>query len=49
MPLPLPPQELIDTADEAGLSRGTGLIIAFGIGALSWAVIVATALLLLRH
>ncbi len=49
MSLPLPPQELLDTRNDARLSRGTGLMIAFGIGALSWAVIVATALVLLNR
>jgi|GEM_PF-1454677 hypothetical protein len=48
MPLPLPPREFLDINEEDRLPRGTGLVIAFGIGAVSWAVVVAAALLLLR-
>lgn len=31
------------------MPRGTGLAIAFGIGAVSWAIVVAAALILLRY
>lgn len=48
MPLPLPPQELFVAEEEGRLPRGAGLLIAFGLGAASWAVVVAVALLLLR-
>jgi len=49
MPLPLPPRNLLDLDDEQRLPRGTGLVIAFGIGAVSWAIVVALALILLRY
>lgn len=49
MPLRLPPKELLDTSDEPRLPRGTGLLIALGIGAVSWAIVVAAALILLRY
>ncbi|WP_163827427.1 MULTISPECIES: hypothetical protein [Pseudomonadota] len=49
MPLRLPPRELLDVSDENRLPRGTGLLIAFGIGTVSWAIVVAAALILLRY
>lgn len=49
MSLRLPPKELLETSDEPRQSRGTGLLIAFGIGALSWAIVVVAALIVLRY
>ncbi|MDQ0251067.1 hypothetical protein ACCC88_19415 [Sphingomonas sp. Sphisp140] len=48
MPLPLPPREFLDIHEEDRLPRGVGLIIAFGIGAVSWAIVVVAAIALLR-
>ncbi|MBN8813192.1 MULTISPECIES: hypothetical protein [Sphingomonas] len=49
MPLRLPPKELLDLSDEPRLPRGSGLLIALGIGAVSWTIVVAAALILLRY
>jgi len=49
MPLPLPPREFLDIHEEDRIPRGAGLMIAFGIGAVSWAIVVAAALMLLRY
>ncbi|MDG2532897.1 hypothetical protein P6144_04510 [Sphingomonas sp. HITSZ_GF] len=49
MPLPLPPRELLDLQDDTRLPRGAGMAIAFGIGLVSWAIVVAAALILLRY
>ena len=49
MPLPLPPRNLIDIGQEDRAPNGTGLLIAFGIGAVSWAIVVSAALILLRY
>jgi hypothetical protein len=48
MSLPLPPREFVDLDTDARLSRGAGIAIAFGLGVLSWAVVVVAALALLR-
>jgi hypothetical protein len=49
MPLPLPPREMMEIKDESRLPSGAGLVIAFGIGAVSWAIVVAAALILLKY
>lgn len=49
MPQPLPPRQLIDIGAEDRAPSGAGLIIAFGIGALSWAIVIGVALVLLRY
>lgn len=49
MSLRLPPKELLEPSDEPRLPRGTGPLIALGIGAVSWTIIVAGALILLRY
>ncbi|MEP9360572.1 hypothetical protein [Sphingomonas sp. KR3-1] len=49
MPLPLPPRNLLNLDDDQGLPPGMGLMIAFGIGLVSWAIVVALALVLLSR
>ncbi|NYT40053.1 hypothetical protein HZY97_04745 [Sphingomonas sp. R-74633] len=49
MPLPLPPRNLIDIGAEDRATNGTGLMIAFGIGAVSWAIVICVALVLLKY
>jgi hypothetical protein len=49
MSQPLPPRQLIDIGDEDRVPNSTGLMIAFGIGAVSWAIVIAIALVLLRY
>lgn len=44
----LPPRHLIDIGAEDRAPTGTGIAIAFGIGAISWAIVVSAALILLR-
>lgn len=46
--MPLPPRRLIDIGAEDRAPTGSGIAIAFGIGAISWAIVVAAALILLR-
>lgn len=49
MPMNLPPRHLIDIGDEDRAPSGTGLLIAFGLGALSWAIVIGAALFLLHY
>lgn len=48
MPLRSPPPDLFDLDDERPLPPGMGMLIAFGIGALSWGIVVAVAVVLLH-
>lgn len=45
----LPPRHIIDIGAEDRAPTGAGLVIAFGIGAVSWAIVIGVALVLLRY